>query len=65
MEKLIIIIRLGIAGLSACCYRQMNCYRSKMLWRKLNQADTDMFKCEVEKMGIECTIMKYGDEIFV
>ena len=36
-----------------------------LLWRKLNQADADMFKREVEKMGIACTIMHYGDEIFV
>lgn len=25
----------------------------------------EMFKSEVEKMGIECSIMKYGDEIKV
>jgi len=36
-----------------------------LLSRKLNQADADMFKREVEKMGIECTIMKSGDEIVV
>jgi len=36
-----------------------------LLSRKLNQADADMFKHEVEKMGIACTIMQYGDEIFV
>ena len=36
-----------------------------LLSRKLNSADADMFKREVEKMGIECTIMKYGDEIEV
>jgi len=36
-----------------------------LLSRKLNQADADMFKHEVEKIGIECTIMKYGDEILV
>jgi L-ascorbate metabolism protein UlaG (beta-lactamase superfamily) len=34
-------------------------------WRKLNQANADMFKREVEKMGLECIIMKYGDEIEV
>jgi len=36
-----------------------------LLSRKLNQADADMFKREVEKMGFECIIMKYGDEILV
>ena len=36
-----------------------------LLSRKLNQADADMFKREVEKMGLECMIMKYGDEILV
>ena len=36
-----------------------------LLSRKLNQADADLFKREVEKMGIECIIMKDGDEIEV
>ncbi len=36
-----------------------------LLSKKLNQADAYMFKREVEKMGIECTIMQYGDEILV
>lgn len=36
-----------------------------LLSKKAGQADADMFKREVEKMGIECTIMKYGDEILV
>jgi L-ascorbate metabolism protein UlaG (beta-lactamase superfamily) len=36
-----------------------------LLSRKLNQADAVMFKREVEKMGIECIIMKDGDEIEV
>lgn len=36
-----------------------------LLSRKMNQADADMFKYEVEKIGIECIIMKYGDEILV
>ena len=35
------------------------------LQRNANPTDDEMFKREVEKMGIECTIMKYGDEIFV
>ena len=26
---------------------------------------TQLFKSEVEKLGIECSIMKYGDEIEV
>lgn len=36
-----------------------------LLSKKLNQADADLFKHEVEKMGIACTIMQYGDEILV
>ena len=31
--------------------------------KKYNPADDKMFKREVEKMGIACTIMKYGDEV--
>ena len=33
--------------------------------KKYNPADDEMFKQEVEKMGIECSIMKYGAEIEV
>ena len=33
--------------------------------KKYNPADDKMFKNEVEKMGIECSIMKYGDEMEV
>ncbi len=33
--------------------------------KNYNPADDKMFKEEVEKMGIECNIMKYGDEILV
>ncbi len=33
--------------------------------RNINPADDEMFKREVEKMGIECTIMKYGDETLI
>jgi len=36
-----------------------------LLWRKLNSANPDAFKSGVEKMGIECIIMKDGDEIIV
>jgi L-ascorbate metabolism protein UlaG (beta-lactamase superfamily) len=36
-----------------------------LLSRKLNQADANMFKHYVEKMGIGYTIMKYGDELIV
>jgi L-ascorbate metabolism protein UlaG (beta-lactamase superfamily) len=35
------------------------------LSKNYNPADDKMFKEEVEKMGIECNIMKYGDEILV
>ncbi len=41
-------------------------YDCDALWiRKLNPADDEMFKREVEKMGSECIIMKDGDEILV
>ncbi len=41
-------------------------YNGGFLWqRNVNPADDEMFKREVEKMGIECTIMNYGDEIIV
>ena len=33
--------------------------------KKYNPADDKMFRNEVEKMGIDCSIMKYGDEIEV
>ncbi len=33
--------------------------------KNYNPADDKMFKDEVEKMGIECTIMKYGDETLI
>ena len=36
-----------------------------LLWRKLNSANPDAFKSGVEKLGIECTIMKDGDEILI
>jgi L-ascorbate metabolism protein UlaG (beta-lactamase superfamily) len=41
-------------------------YNCDFLWqRNMNPADTEMFKREVEKMGIECSIMRSGDEILV
>ena len=36
-----------------------------LLWRKLNSANPDAFKSGIEKMGMECIIMKDGDEIIV
>jgi L-ascorbate metabolism protein UlaG (beta-lactamase superfamily) len=33
--------------------------------KKFNPADDEMFKREVDKMGMECSILKYGDEIVV
>jgi len=36
-----------------------------LLWRKLNSANPDAFKSGVEKLGIECIIMKDGEEIEV
>ena len=39
-------------------------YNVSFLWIKnINPADGFMFKKEVEKMGIECELMNYGDEI--
>ncbi|MFC2041831.1 MBL fold metallo-hydrolase, partial [Chloroflexota bacterium] len=41
-------------------------YNASMFWmRNVAPADAEMFKREVEKMGIECTIMKSGDEVIV
>ncbi len=41
-------------------------YNCDFLWqRNINPADDGMFKREVEKMGFECVIMNYGDEIEV
>ena len=41
-------------------------YNASFFWiRNMNPADDQLFKREVEKMGIECIIMKYGDEILV
>ena len=36
-----------------------------LLWRRLNSANPDTFKNGVGKMGIECIVMKDGDEILV
>ncbi len=39
-------------------------YNVSFFWIKnINPADDHMFKRKVEKMGIECSIMKYADEI--
>lgn len=39
-------------------------YNGSFFWkRNTNQADDRYFKKQVEKMGIECRIMGYGDEI--
>ena len=41
-------------------------YNASFLWIKnAAPADEQLFKREVEKIGIDCTIMKYGDEIEV
>ena len=41
-------------------------YSVNFLWqRNINPADDVMFKREVEKMGIACSIMKSGDELVV
>ncbi|MHC5074453.1 MAG: MBL fold metallo-hydrolase [Planctomycetota bacterium] len=41
-------------------------YNVSLFWIKnINPADDQLFKREVEKLGIECSIMKYGDEIEV
>ena len=36
-----------------------------LLTKEYCKADVDMFKTEVEKLGADCRIMKYGDEIKV
>ena len=39
-------------------------YNVPFLWiRNIASADDQLFKREVEKLGIECHIMQYGDEI--
>ncbi|MCP4754387.1 MAG: hypothetical protein GY866_26185, partial [Proteobacteria bacterium] len=39
-------------------------YNAPFLWRKnVNPADDSLFQTEVEKLGIECHIMSYGDQI--
>ena len=39
-------------------------YIVSFFWiRNLNPANDQLFKSEVEKLGIECPIMDYGDEI--
>lgn len=41
-------------------------YHCDFLWRKnINPADDEMFKQEVENMGIKCNIMNYGEMIEV
>jgi len=36
----------------------------KFFWIKnIASADDQLFKREVEKLGVECSIMRYGDEI--
>jgi L-ascorbate metabolism protein UlaG (beta-lactamase superfamily) len=41
-------------------------YNASFIWiRNAAPADAEMFKHEVEKMGIECIIMKSGDEIVI
>ena len=41
-------------------------YNASLLWIKnIAPADDQLFKQEVEKLGIECSIMQYGDEIEV
>ena len=41
-------------------------YNASFLWiRNAAPADDQLFKSEVEKMGIECILMKCGDEIII
>jgi L-ascorbate metabolism protein UlaG (beta-lactamase superfamily) len=41
-------------------------YNVSFFWIKnINPADDQLFKSEVEKLGIACSIMKYGDEIII
>jgi hypothetical protein len=47
--------------IKAAIDRRYNC--PAFFSKKYNPADDKMFRNEVEKMGIECIIMKDGDEI--
>jgi L-ascorbate metabolism protein UlaG (beta-lactamase superfamily) len=41
-------------------------YNASFFWIKnINPANDQIFKSEVEKLGIACAIMKYGEEIEV
>lgn len=41
-------------------------YNASLFWIKnINPANDQFFKSEVEKLGIECSIMKYSDEIII
>ncbi len=41
-------------------------YNVSFFWIKnINPANDQLFKSKVEKLGIECSIMKYGDEIII
>lgn len=41
-------------------------YNGAFLWkRNANPADAQYFKTRVERMGIECKIMSYGDEFCI
>ena len=38
-------------------------FNNDILWiKRANPADDEMFKRELERIGLECMIMKYGDE---
>jgi L-ascorbate metabolism protein UlaG (beta-lactamase superfamily) len=39
-------------------------YNGAFFWKKnVNPADDQFFKKQVENMGIQCSVMGYGDEI--
>lgn len=60
MEALEAVRRISPRMVIPCHY---NC--PAFFTKRYNPADEEMFKREVEKMGIECIIMKNGDEIII
>jgi L-ascorbate metabolism protein UlaG (beta-lactamase superfamily) len=61
VEEALIAVRLISPQMVIPCH-----YSVPFLWKKkMCPADDDLFKREVEKMGIECNLMKYGDVIEV
>ena len=60
-EEALQAVRIMSPKLVIPCHYNLPAFFSK----NYNPADDKMFKNEVEKMGIECIIMKDGDEIII